>query len=212
MIGTTLNLKKRGFFKKPTASEIIAVFVLFGYLIGFTIGLVLICGKNKVFLDYIEETFELLYFQKNNESFFKLLILDYLKFLPLIFITYAFGTSIIGCVFIPSVSIFKGTYDGLLISYIYSFAGLSGMGFSALIIIPGNLVYVLLLILSTREAISFSDRILKNALPKGTKLNLFSDFKIYSIRNLIIGAISILGALINTSTTIIFIDYFGNFI
>ena len=212
MIGTTLNLKSRGFFKKPTASELIAIFVLLAYIIGFVIGLVLICNENRVFVDYFKNTLESIYIQKSNNSFLVILLSDYLKFLPLILITYAFGTSIIGCAFIPSVSIFKGMYDGLLISYIYSYAGISGMVFSALMIIPGNLFYVIFLILSTREAISFSDRVLKNALPKGTSSNLSSDFKIYSVRNLIIIAASVSGALINAATAKIFINYFDNFV
>ncbi len=209
MIGTTLIFKRK-VFNKPSITDVIALFILLSYIIGFVIGLALIISCNQVFLGHFEKVFYETLIPKSNYNFFLILLFDFLKFLPFLLSAYFLGTSIIGCVLIPAVNIFKGMYDGLLLCYIYSTFKLIGMGFSALIYVPGNVVFVFIIILCTRESVCFSDRVLKNAMPKGTSLNLSYDFKIYTIRYLVLCSVSLIAAFINAATSKLFFEYFSN--
>ena len=205
MLGTTFKLRYKS-VKKFKVTDGIALFILLSYIIGFIIGALLIRSQNDVFINYSSSVFTDSVLAKDSQPFLSQLFDSFLLIFP--FLSFIFGTSIIGCVFIPAVNVFKGMYDGLLISYIYNTYSVSGMGFTMLVIAPGTILFAYLLLLGCRESMCFSDRVLKNALPKGTAYNLASDFKLYSVRYLIILVLAFGTAFLDSSIAKLFIKYF----
>ena len=207
MLGTTLKLRYNS-VKKFRITDGIAFFILLSYIIGFIIGALLIRSQNDVFINYSSSVFTGSVLAKDSQPFFSQLFDSFLLIFPFLLLSFVFGTSIIGCVFIPAVNVFKGMYDGLLISYIYNTYSVSGMGFTVLVIAPGTILFAYLLLLGCRESMCFSDRVLKNTLPKGTAYNLASDFKLYSVRYLIILLLAFSAAFLDCAIAKLFIKYF----
>jgi len=207
MIGTTFKIGYRK-IKKPLTTDYIAFFILISYLVGYIIGTSLIVSQSSVFVKFTGELVQNSFFNTLENGFFSTALKDYLGNFCFFLVAFIFGTSILGCIFVPAVNVFKGIKDGLLISFIYNTYSITGMGLSALIIIPGAVLTAFLTLLALRESICFSNKIFKNALPRGSSVNLSNQFKIYSIRYLILSLTLILPSILNFTLAKIFIKYF----
>lgn len=207
MIGTTFNLR-RGGIRRFRVPDGIIIFSALAFLIGYLIGVFLIAGNNAVFLSFSKAQFQGLLSLKSGAGFLRHTFMRFLSFLPFMVGCYFFGTSILGCAFVPAVLVVYGLNLGTLISYIYHVYALSGMGFTALLIAPFAILSGYILVLAARESLGFSDRVLKNALPHGTAFNLSNDFKIYTIRYIFLLVFCLLAAVLDAFCNLIFFRYF----
>ncbi len=208
MIGTTLNFKPNRRIKL-SSTDIIVLFILLSFIIGFAIGVFLISGNNSVFLHLAENGFKKLFLSDNTSNFWAQALNAILRFLPFMAFSFLFGTCILGCALIPAVCVIKGISDGLIVAYVYNTYAISGMGFTVLILAPYIIICAYALVLAGRESLCFSDRILRNTLPKGTSYNLSGDFKIYCIRYIFIFVLAIFAAVLNSILKIVFLGYFN---
>ena len=207
MIGTTLKFKsiKR---IKFSATDVVMLFVLLSFIIGYIIGVVLIANGNKVFDTLAANRFKNTIHIIGEVGFWSNTFNSFLLLLPFLLASYLFGTCILGCALIPAVCVIKGIFEGAFVSYVYNTYSLSGMGFSSLVIAPYLIFSSFILLLASRESICFSDRVLKNSLPRGTAINLSDDYRVFTIRYAFMLLISIIAAIINTAFTNLFFDYF----
>ncbi len=208
MIGTTLNFKPSRSFKF-TKTDLIVLFVLLSFLVGYTIGISLICRDNSVICNFAQRMFQKMNSIQNGSTFWYRTLMAIISFCPYIVIAYMFGTSILGCAVLPSVCTTKGFFDGILVAYIYQNYSLSGMGYTVLILAPFLVLSTFLLILACRESVCFSSRILMNTLPRGTSYNLSGDFKLYSFRYIFLLILSIVVSIFNSILSAIFVSYFN---
>lgn len=206
MIGTTLSFKTRKSFKVSSAN-LTVIFILITFVVGYIIGISLISGNNSYYSEFAKSMFDSITALKNS-SFWHQTYRSIVGLALFLFCSYFFGTSVLGCVAIPTVCFLKGLTEGLIITYIYSTYSLYGMGFVALVLAPFFVVSSFLLILACRESACFSRRILNNTLPRGTSYNLFVDFKLYSIRYLFILLVCIVSAILNSAISSLFFRYF----
>ncbi len=145
---------------------------------------------------------------RQKEDFFGLLLSVFWSYLPFQLAAFLCGTSLIGAVLVPVSSVAKGLHLGLLTAYIYSNFGLSGIAFNGLIIMPAAVVSVLSLMLSSKEALGFSVRLMRKMLNdnEGTSVSLL--FRDYAVKGLLYLILLLLAALIDAVCSSVFLGMF----
>lgn len=208
MIGTTLDFKRASKFK-ISKSDIIALFALLSYVVGFIISVFLGTDDNSVLSEIAKGSFLKLIEIKSVCNFFKQTLISFVGFAIYFFFAYFLGTCIFGVGVIPAIIVFKGFSDGLLISYIYKTFALNGIGFSVLIVAPYLISFAYLLILACRESLCFSTLVFKNIIPGVSTANLQNSFKLFSIRFAFLLILAVLMSIASVCISVIFFDYFN---
>lgn len=208
MIGTTLDFKRASKFRF-SKSDIIALFALMSYVVGFVISVFLGADDSSVLSGIAEGIFSRLIEIKSDCNFFIQTLISFGSFAIYFFFAYFLGTCILGVAAIPAIIVFKGFFDGLLISYIYKTFGLSGIGFSILIVAPYLISFAYLLILACRESLCFSTLIFKKIIPGGGTANLQNSFKVFCIRYVFLSVLGALMSLMSVCLSFAFFDYFN---
>lgn len=196
-------------FKKLNIAEILFLFVLFSFVIGYIIGVIISANTEGALFNISKNMLQQSITNKSTFGFIKYSIKSFLSFLPYILCAYFAGTSAFGCVIIPIICVTRGVFNGILISYIYSAYNLAGVGYAAFILAPYFVFSAFILVLACRESLSYSEIMLKNTLPKGTSINFFNNYKLYTIRYLIMILLCILAALLDATLTNLFFGYFN---
>ena len=193
--GRVLSIKSFGileFFKNN--SFLIIVTVIF--TIGFFIGIFSINSFSYLkgySTDYIAEYISL----RSDTSFGSIFISSFFGFLSELFVLFLLGASLFGIITVPAAMLIKGITLGGVTAYLYSTFSLKGIAFNAVIIIPPTLVFLIFLLLCTRESVRFSIKLSSLTLPKGLPVNLALDFKDYTIKYLILALSTVVCALID---------------
>lgn len=195
--------------KKLTIAEGMFLLLLLSYAIGFLIGTITVAVENSGLITIANSIFKQNISDKNQFIFLKYAIKSFLCFLPYLCAAYFAGTSAFGCIIVPLITVFKGIFNGLLVSYIYSVYNIIGIGYTALIIAPYLVFSAFVLLLACRESLCYSDRILKITIARNNTANLFNDYKLYSLRYLFILALSLILALFDSALVAIFFRYFS---
>lgn len=155
-------MKKKIFTSKNTSNnQKILYFILIGLaLFTFISGLLFVFLISKENISYIEESLKS-YFDNINigfNSFFKYLFNNYI----IIFIIWALGISIIGIPLVLFIFLFKSFIFGFSISSIISTFKLKGILISFIHLIPGKLLYLIVLLLLSFYSISFSIKLFRS--------------------------------------------------
>ena len=208
MLGTTLNFKMSRQLKF-SQTDIIALFVLISYIVGFLISVFIIRSDNKIFLSYGKAIFESFIDFISNGGFIKQVAFYLINFFIFLLFGYFHGANIFGAALIPATILLKGAYESFVISYCYHTFALNGVVFALLTFVPYSVMSSFLLILAFRESVCFSSLILKNSLPSGTVYSLSGDFKLFSIRYLLILISGFAISTICAVFSVIFFDYFS---
>ncbi len=193
--GRVLSIKSFGileFFKNN--SFLLTVTLIF--TVGFFIGI--FSHSNFSFLksystDYITEYISL----RTNANFGNIFISSLFGFLSELFILFLLGASLFGVITVPSALLIKGILLGGITSFLYAAYSLKGIAFNAVIIIPPTLVFLIILILASREAVRFSLKFSSLTLPKTLPINLSVDFKDYTLKYLVLALSTVVCALID---------------
>ena len=190
--------------------DAILLFIFLAFLVGYIIGVVLINNNSDVIKELANNSFDNIIENKGKLGFLGLFFKSILSLFPYILLAYVFGTTMFGCALVPSLCVIRGVFSGVLIAFIYNKYAINGLGFVALIIAPVCVFSAFILILASRESLFYSQRLLKTAFPSATATRNFSlDFKLYSIRYLIILLFMILSALIDASLSSVFFKFFS---
>lgn len=195
--------------RKISITEGLFLFVLFSFVVGYVIGVLSSSNTDGTLFNLSKNLFQQSLTQKETYGFLKYTFKSFLSFLPFILCAYFSGTSAFGCIIIPVICIARGILNGIFTAYVYSTYNLIGIGYTAFVLAPYFVFSAYVLILACRESFCYSERMLKNTLPQGTSINFFQDYKLYSIRYLIILFLGILSALLDATTTNLFFKYFN---
>ena len=184
----------------------ILVFMVFAFLLGELIGVLIFKQKNqegtfystefKSFLSGYEGGFGAIFFSS---------LLSVLLSAAVLFLS---GTSMAGSILTPIILLLRGVNIALVSSYLYAHYGLNGIIFNILIIIPPAVLEGLALTLSAREAFGFSLSIARLALPNKGAVTLDNDFKIYCLRQLFILIFYLLSVIIKVIMVLSFYSFF----
>ncbi|MBQ4118926.1 MAG: hypothetical protein IJD45_00880 [Clostridia bacterium] len=193
--GRVLSIKSYGIFEFLKNNSFLLTVTLI-FTIGFFVGI--FTHNNLSFLksysnDYIAEYILL----RTSESFGTIFINSMFAFLSALFIFFILGASLFGVVTVPSALFIKGLLQGSITAFLYSSYSLKGIAFNAVIIIPPTLIFLIILILASRESVRFSIKFSSLTLPKTLPINLSVDFKDYTIKYLILALSTVVCALID---------------
>lgn len=193
--GRVLSIKSFGIFEFFKNNSFLLTVTLI-FTIGFFAGI--FTHNNLSFLksyssDYITEYILL----RTSESFGTIFINSMFGFLSALFIFFILGASLFGVVTVPSALFIKGLLQGGITAFLYSSYSLKGIAFNAVIIIPPTLIFLIILILASRESVRFSIKFSSLTLPKTLPINLSVDFKDYTIKYLILALSTVVCALID---------------
>ena len=188
------NFKAVEFLQKNYILLIILFFLLLGVIFGVfryndTQGL------ENIFKNYIEDYIT----TRNDNPFGKIFLSSLLSSLSVLFLLFLLGGSLFGVVTLPAVMFIKGFLQGGTAAYMYSQYGLKGIAFNAVIYIPSSLVFLMIMLLASGEAVKFSFKISSLTLSKSMPQNLSNEFREYSIKFIIFVILTIFSSLIDAT-------------
>ena len=202
---TVLDLSKFRFFKDVRENpSLIAFFILF--IFSFFIGCVFY--KNGNFERLGKIVFDLYYTNQVSKGISFNLFFSFLIHFSFLFISYLFGTSVIGVAFIPATVVIRAFASALFLCYIYTNFGFQAITYNLLIFIPSSIVSILALLVGSVTSIKLSYNL---------GMLLFGEQKIYGrevnkkffIVFLVLVLLMFLAATINSLLCSAFLKYFS---
>ena len=204
--GKVLNLSRLRFtevlFKNKLLIISIAVF-----LAGIIFGIISV-GKYKNLTDFsagfITDFMDL----RNTEKFSKILLSSFFRSIAVLIVFAVFGTSMFGVVTVPFLLSVIGVIFGNITAYLYSEFALKGIAFNAVIFLPSVIVFLIVLLLASKEAVNFSLKISSLTFSKSGLYNLTLEFKKFLISFLLFISAALVSSIIDAVISCSFIKYF----
>lgn len=139
------------------------------------------------------------------ELFFHSIISNLLFFAPV----FIFGTCALGAPVVFGISFLKGLGLGVLTSFIYQNYHLQGLGYNAVILIPGAVLASSALIYACKEGFNMSISTFKNLFQLSKQKNSNNvTFKLYCMRFGVLFIFIIIASIIDGITNSFFISFF----
>lgn len=139
------------------------------------------------------------------ELFFHSIISNLLFFVPV----FIFGTCALGAPVVFGISFLKGLGLGVLTSFIYQSYRLQGLGYNAVILIPGAVLASSALIYACKEGFNMSVSMFRNLFqPSNKKTSNKVTFKLYCMRFGILFIFVILASITDVVTNQLFGSFF----
>lgn len=205
--GRVLSLKQFGileFFQKNAFLLTILLFLCLGIILG-----VFLFDDFSALTEYSKKYITDYTALRTNSSFGKIFIHSFFNSFSILFLFFILGASLFGVVTVPLAMTAKGFLHGAVTAYLYSQYALKGVAFNAVIFIPSVLVFIVVLLLASRESIRFSLKVSSLTMPKTLPLNLSFDFKNYTVKYLLFSIATIFSAVIDTLLSISLIKFFN---
>lgn len=202
--GKVLSLKNFSFARFISRNNILSLFVVL-IVAGVAVG-IFTESKLKVLSNYSALYLERFISLRSGESFLSIALSSFMGSALVLLILFAAGTSILGVIFVPFLAVFRGVFYGGISALLYSEYAVKGIAFNAVLIIPSAFVFVIALLLASRESMRFSILIAKISLPGSASVNLSFDFKNYCGRYLFIVLIALASALTDAVLSCSFLD------
>ncbi|MBE6805855.1 MAG: hypothetical protein E7526_04995 [Ruminococcaceae bacterium] len=202
-----LNLNRTKFFEVFAKNRFL-IFILLCYITGIIFGVLWLKGSDAVF-EIAKADFDGYLSVHHELSFFNIFIKTFFSLLPICLILFLCGTSVVGIVLVPIAVCYCGFDYGICTAYLYKQYLLQGIAFNSLILIPCTLIAVLGYMMLSKEAFGFSHQLLRLTLPNYNNTNVYTGFKGYCKRFLIIILIFIGSALADTLLNFAFLNFFN---
>ncbi len=193
--GRVLSLRQFGitdFFKKNSFLLFLLSALIFGVFLG-----VFLFDDVAFLSDFPKDFIDDFISSRADKGFIGILFSSALEFWAVLFLVFLLGASLFGVVTVPSLVILNGFFYGGITAYLYSEHGLKGVAFNAMVFIPSIIVFIIVLLVSSRESIRFSIRLSSLTLNKTMPFSLSQDFKDYCIKFLIFAFAVIFSSLID---------------
>ena len=179
------------------------------FIIGFLTGVLTVRTYNGAFPKYISNLFNNYFESRSRQSFFTTCLNSFSSDILLFLGAFASGLCIIGVPAVLFVLVFKGLGLGLVTGYLFSCFGFQGMAYSALLIIPVNLISCIALIFVSVGAFRFSSKLFALVRKNGTRMSDFqSEFKLYCLSFGVLIIILLLSAILDAALSKAFIGFF----
>lgn len=208
MKGTTIRLGFSGntvyFFKKNGVAIIFSLILLSG----FVCGVILSSAVNNPFYSLFQAVYRIFVDIRVSGGFLKVLLTSVLSSLSFVLIAFISGLSLSGIPIIAITAFLRGLLFGLTGGSLIASNSFKGFVFYISIVLVPAFLSSLALVLSCREACSFSAYLVK-ALSVGSKGGLLGDFRIYCFRFIVILAIVFAAAVADMLLSCFFAGMFG---
>lgn len=202
--GKVLSLKNFSFARFISRNNILSLFVIL-IVAGVAVG-IFTESKLQVLSNYSESYLERFISLRSGESFLSIALSSFMGSALVLLTLFAAGTSMLGVIFVPFLAVLRGVFYGGISALLYSEYAVKGIAFNAVLIIPSAFVFVIALLLASRESMRFSILIAKISLPGSASVNLSFDFKNYCGRYLFIVLIALASALTDAVLSCSFLD------
>lgn len=204
--GKVLNLSRLRFTEVLFKNKLLII-SLAVFLAGIIFGIISI-GKYKNLTDFssgfITEFMDL----RNTEKFSKILLSSFFNSVTVLIVFAVFGTSMFGVVTVPFLLSVIGVIYGNITAYLYSEFALKGIAFNAVIFLPSVIVFLIVLLLASKEAVNFSLKISSFTFSKSGLYNLTLEFKKFLISFLLFISAALVSSIIDAVISCSFIKYF----
>ncbi len=193
--GRVLSIKSFGIFeflKNNSFLFTVTIILTIGFLVG------TFSQNNFSFLksysaDFIAEYISL----RSDTNFGSIFFSSLIGFLSELFVLFLLGASLFGIITVPAALFVKGILLGGITAYLYSTFSLKGIAFNAVIIIPPTIIFLIILLMCSRESVRFSIKFSSLTLPKSLPINLALDFKEYTLKYLVLALSTLVCAFID---------------
>lgn len=205
--GRVVSLKSFGvveFLRNNSFLLIILCFLSLGIILG-----IFIFDDFEILKSYPTEYITDYIASREDTAFGKIWLVSMLDSLSILFLLFLLGASLFGVITVPCAVMVKGFFQGGITAFLYSQYGLKGIAFNAIIYIPSTIVFIIVMLIASRESIRFSLKISSLTLNKTLPFNLANDFKDYSIKYVIFSAATFVSAFIDALVSVGFIQSFS---
>lgn len=204
--GKVLNLSRLRFTEVLFKNKLLII-SLAVFLAGIIFGIISV-GKYKNLTDFsagfITDFMDL----RNTEKFSKILLSSFFRSIAVLIVFAVFGTSMFGVVTVPFLLSVIGVIYGNITAYLYSEFALKGIAFNAVIFLPSVIVFLIVLLLASKEAVNFSLKISSLTFSKSGLYNLTLEFKKFLISFLLFISAALVSSFIDAVISCSFIKYF----
>ena len=204
--GKVLNLSRLRFTEVLFKNKLLII-SLAVFLAGIIFGIISV-GKYKNLTDFSSGFITDFMDLRNTEKFSKILLSSFFRSIAVLIIFAVFGTSMFGVVTVPFLLSVIGVIYGNITAYLYSEFALKGIAFNAVIFLPSVIVFLIVLLLASKEAVNFSLKISSLTFAKSGLYNLTLEFKKFLISFLLFISAALVSSLIDAVISCSFIKYF----
>lgn len=204
--GRVLSLRSVGvteFLQKNSFLIILLSVLIAGIFLG-----VFIFDDFEIIKSYSEEYIADYISSRSGHSFWSILLSSTLECWAILFLSFLLGASMFGVVTVPALLIIKGFFQGGITSFLYSEYALKGIAFNAIVFIPSTIIFIIVLLIASRESIRFSLKLSSLTLNKTLPFSMAQDFKDYSIKYLIFAVLTLISALVDALVSVGLMKYF----
>ena len=180
-----------------------ALFLIAGLFVG-----IFTYSKNTFAFDYSKNCINDILSKQSNLSFFKIFFDSFAGGLLYAVILFSFGASVLGLALSPFLLAFKGFLYGSVITYLYTEYAFNGIIFNTVFILPSAIFYIIALILFARESVYFSFFLGRLTLPSTAPQSLYTPFKNYCKRCLLICILIVFSSFIDSLISVNFLNKF----
>lgn len=204
--GKVLNLSRLRFTEVLFKNKLLII-SLAVFLAGIIFGIISI-GKYKNLTDFSSGFITDFMDLRNTEKFSKILLSSFFNSVTVLIVFVVFGTSMFGVVTVPFLLSVIGVIYGNITAYLYSEFALKGIAFNAVIFLPSVIVFLIVLLLASKEAVNFSLKISSLTFSKSGLYNLTLEFKKFLISFLLFISAALVSSIIDAVISCSFIKYF----
>ena len=204
--GKVLNLSRLRFTEVLFKNKLLII-SLAVFLAGIIFGIISV-GKYKNLTDFSAGFITDFMNLRNTEKFSKILLSSFFRSVTVLIIFAVFGTSMFGVVTVPFLLSVIGVVYGNITAYLYSEFALKGIAFNAVIFLPSVVVFLIVLLLASKEAVNFSLKISSLTFAKSGLYNLTLEFKRFLISFLLFISAALVSSIIDAVISCSFIKYF----
>lgn len=145
---------------------------------------------------------------KADSPFFKIFFSSFLLSFLFLFLTYLFGTSLLGSAFIPFIILIRGLVSGLLLCDLYTQGAVNALVINLLTVIPGTVISVLALLSAAVKCLNLSYSLGKLSIGDGQALSKI-DIKRYLSSFALLTLITVIAALFEAFMSVAFKNFFN---
>lgn len=148
------------------------------------------------------------YFSINGSSFFLSVAKSILSLSLIVAVFYICGTSMMGIVTVPITLSALGFIIGSFVAHIYSIYHIKGVAYTAVILLPSALLFLISLFNTCKHTLNFSFTLAKLTFTNLAAKNISQEFKNYSFKYLTLIIFAFFSAILDVILNNSFLKYF----
>ncbi len=205
--GTVLNLNKLTFLNSARKNKSL-IFLSSVFLLGITLGVIFL-SKSDTTLMFSKFTFENFLSVRLDKPFWQILLKSLFYSLVYVFLMFVCGTSFVGIVLTPVLTLIKGYLYGGFLAYIYATYLLKGIAFNAVIFLPSALIFTIAFLFCAKLSLNFSYELLGLTFRENyNSPKIYTLFKNYCSKYLLNLIFVLISALVDALSSIVFFKFF----